>query len=104
MENTINKDALISRLRSMSADIGNLQPVEKNNEAFAPLLRDVVKGVSDRQVQAAGLASKFEYGDASVSLADVMVEIQKARVSFEALSQVRNKFVTAYQQVMSMPL
>ena len=104
MENTINKDALISRLRSMSAEIGSLQTVNKGNEAFGPVLHNAIKGVSDRQIQATELATKFEYGDSSVSLADVMVEIQKARVSFEALSQVRNKFVTAYQQVMSMPL
>ncbi len=104
LENTINKDALISRLRSMSADIGSLQPPQQGNETFAPLLRNAVRGVSDRQLQASELSAKFEHGDASVNLADVMIEIQKARVSFEALSQVRNKFVTAYQQIMSMPL
>lgn len=104
MENTINKDALISRLRSMSAEIGPLQPADKGNETFGPVLQDALRAVSNRQIQATELATKFEYGDSSVSLSDVMVEIQKARVSFEALSQVRNKFVTAYQQVMSMPL
>jgi len=32
----------------------------------------------------------------------VMVEMQKARVSFEAVSQVRNKLVEAYREIMNM--
>lgn len=104
MDNSINKDLLISRLRSMSAEIGATQSNERVGEEFGPLLKEAIKNVSDRQLHASGVAEKFEYGDSSVSLSDVMIEMQKARISFEALSQVRNKFVTAYQQIMSMPL
>ncbi|MEM7258742.1 MAG: flagellar hook-basal body complex protein FliE, partial [Pseudomonadota bacterium] len=104
LDNTISREALISQLRSVSAEVSGLPSLEKNHGTFAPLLKDVIKGVSDRQLHATSLTTRFEHGDASVNLSDVMVEIQKARVSFEALSQVRNKFVTAYQQIMSMPL
>lgn len=104
METTINRDMLITRLRSMSADVGGLPSNENTGESFGPLLKQLAKGVSDRQLQASSMAERFEFGDNEVSMADVMIEIQKARVSFEALTQVRNKFVEAYQQVMSMPL
>lgn len=104
MDNSINKDLLISRLRSLSAEIGAVQSNEPVREEFGSVLKQAVKSVSDQQLNASSVAEKFEYGDANVSLSDVMIEIQKARVSFEALSQVRNRFVTAYQQVMSMPL
>ncbi len=33
-----------------------------------------------------------------------MIAAQKARISFEALTQVRNKMVAAYKEIMSMPL
>ncbi|CAN0360480.1 unnamed protein product [Phaeothamnion confervicola] len=33
-----------------------------------------------------------------------MVAIQKANLSFQAATQVRNKLVSAYQDIMNMPL
>jgi flagellar hook-basal body complex protein FliE len=33
-----------------------------------------------------------------------MLEMQKATVSFRALTEVRNRLVTAYQDIMNMPL
>ena len=38
----------------------------------------------------------------NVDLSQVMIAVQKSRVSFEALTQVRNKLLTAYQDVMNM--
>lgn len=108
MDNTISKESLMSSLRAMSVEASGQSLVkpapESSGEQFAPLLKEAVKAVSDRQLNASGMAVKFEHGDSSVSLSDVMVEMQKARISFEALTQVRNKFVGAYQQIMSMPL
>ncbi len=107
--NTIdaNRDALLSRLTAMANDAGvgstTLQAAQPS-QPFAPVLKQALDNVSYRQVTAGSLAAKFEQGDPAVNLPQVMVEIQKARISFEALSQVRNKFVAAYQQIMSMPL
>ena len=53
-------------------------------------------------MKAAELRDRFEQGDKTVELSRVMVEMQKARVSFEAVKQVRNQLVTAYQEIMSM--
>jgi len=33
---------------------------------------------------------------------DVMLSLQKANVSFQTMVQVRNKLVTAYQEIMNM--
>jgi len=33
-----------------------------------------------------------------------MLELQKASVSFRALNEVRNRLVSAYQEIMNMPL
>jgi flagellar hook-basal body complex protein FliE len=41
-------------------------------------------------------------GNESVDLGDVMVAMQKASLSFEATVQVRNKVLSAYQEVMNM--
>ena len=39
---------------------------------------------------------------APVSLNDVMIEMQKANISFQTGVQVRNRLVTAYQDIMNM--
>ncbi len=50
------------------------------------------------------LANAFEIGKSGVDLTDVMISSQKASVSFQALTQVRNKLVQAYQDIMQMPV
>jgi len=66
-------------------------------------MQEALQTVNNRQQAAAKLAADFERGD-DIEITRVMVEMQKARISFEALSQVRNKFVSAYQEVMRMSL
>jgi flagellar hook-basal body complex protein FliE len=48
--------------------------------------------------------TQFEQGVAGVELPQVMLEMQKASVSFRAVTEVRNKLVDAYQSIMNMPI
>jgi len=47
-------------------------------------------------------SSGYESGDKSVDLTRVMLEVQKADLAFRAMTQVRNKLLDAYTQVMNM--
>ncbi|MGB7214496.1 MAG: flagellar hook-basal body complex protein FliE, partial [Gammaproteobacteria bacterium] len=47
-------------------------------------------------------AKRFEQGAPDVSLVDVMVSMQKASLQFEAITQVRNRVIAAYQEIMNM--
>ncbi len=69
---------------------------------FASLLRQSIDSVSELQTHAGDLSNSFERGAPGIDLPDVMIATQKANISFQALTQVRNKFVTAYQDIMSM--
>jgi len=69
---------------------------------FGALMKESLDRVSESQSQAKALATAFESGDASVELPEVMVALQKANVSFQAITQVRNKLLNAYQEVMNM--
>ena len=68
---------------------------------FAALMRQAVGEVNQAQMQSASMSRSFELGE-QVDLAEVMIAMQKSRVSFEALLQVRNKLLSAYQDVMNM--
>jgi flagellar hook-basal body complex protein FliE len=74
------------------------------DNGFAKLLKQGIDSVNATQGKAADMASKFERGVPGVELPQVMVEMQKANVSFRALTEVRNKFVEAYREIMNMPL
>lgn len=69
---------------------------------FGTMIRDTMNEVSETQMQAKELATAFESGDRSVELPEVMVALQKANISFQAVTEVRNKLLNAYQEVMNM--
>ena len=50
------------------------------------------------------MAAALERGDKSASLPEVMIALQKASLSFQAMTEVRNRLVNAYQEVMNMPI
>jgi flagellar hook-basal body complex protein FliE len=74
------------------------------DNGFAKLLKQGIESVNSTQARASDLATKFERGVPGVELPQVMLEMQKANVSFRALTEVRNKFVEAYREIMNMPL
>ena len=55
------------------------------------------------QQQAARLSESYERGE-TVDIAKVMMARQQASVGFEATLQVRNKLLSAYKDIMSMPV
>src|SRR5271156_2828934 len=69
---------------------------------FASLMKGTVDRVATMQNQATALADSYESGDKSVDLTKVMLEVQKAGLAFRAMTEVRNKLVDAYTQVMNM--
>lgn len=60
--------------------------------------------VNEHQSEASRLRTAYEQGDPTVDLPQVMIQAQKASVSFQAMTQVRNRLVTAYEDVMKMPI
>lgn len=69
---------------------------------FSQLLGDALSHVNALQADSSTKQSRFDMGDHSLSLSDVMIARNKASVSFEATVQVRNKLVEAYQELMRM--
>jgi flagellar hook-basal body complex protein FliE len=72
--------------------------------SFANVLKKGLEAVNAAQSQAATLATRFERGEPGVELSQVMIESQKASVSFRATVEVRNRLVNAYQEIMNMPI
>ena len=68
---------------------------------FAQVLQNSIAKVNQTQMQADQMAVKLAAGDTSQNLHEVMIALQTASVSFQEMVQVRNKLVSAYQDVMN---
>lgn len=103
----IDINQVLTQLRSM-ASVAQGQsaaaPAAAEGGDFSNMLKSAIDKVSETQQQAGELATSFEKGDGQVDLTEVMVALQKAKISFQAMVEVRNKLVSAYQDVMNMPI
>jgi flagellar hook-basal body complex protein FliE len=97
---------VLAEMRSLQARTSGIAPEGPLPGAqpsdFAKLLKNSIDGVATMQNQAESLATAFEAGDKSVDLTKVMIEVQKASLAFHAMTEVRNKLLDAYTQVMGM--
>ena len=71
--------------------------------SFASSMEEALKSVNESQQQAGDLSAAYERGE-TVDIAKVMLARQQASVGFEATLQVRNKLLSAYRDIMSMPV
>lgn len=104
---TRNIDAMLSELRAASA-LAQGKPAGTAQEAGGPDFSQVLKGaleqVNQAQQSAKTMTEDFASGQSNVNLQDVMVNLQKANLSFQQMVQVRNKLVSAYNDIMNMPV
>jgi flagellar hook-basal body complex protein FliE len=89
-------------LQARASGIAEMPTAVAQPSEFANLMKNSVDHVAGMQNQATALADAYEAGDKSVDLTKVMLEVQKASLAFRAMTEVRNKLVDAYQQVMNM--
>ena len=97
----------ISKLQAMAvAAQGQVTPKAEVGNAgeFGELLKSAIENVNDIQQQAGKMSDSFVKGDPQTDLTEVMVALQKAKISFQAMVEVRNKLVVAYQDIMNMQI
>ncbi|HEX7036031.1 MAG TPA: flagellar hook-basal body complex protein FliE [Pseudomonadales bacterium] len=75
----------------------------RSEASFSVLLRSAVDSVAALQNDASAKADAFVRGETN-DLVSVMLAQQKSSIAFQALTQVRNKVVSAYQDIMNMPI
>jgi flagellar hook-basal body complex protein FliE len=106
-------DSVLSQIRALSAQVKPVQAPAVNPSAgagqvepgsFASVLKQGLTEVNQMQQSANSMATAFQRGAPGVELADVMIESQKASVSFRAVTEVRNRMVSAYQDIMNMQI
>ena len=87
--NPLNDNALQTRQASGAVD-------------FQSALKSSLDQVNQVPLQSQQLAERFAMGDSTVSLSDAMISMQKSSIALQQTVQVRNKLVSAYQEIMNM--
>lgn len=103
---TTGIEQMLNVLRTTATQASG-KPAEASSAAaagasFADVLRNSIDKVNETQQQANKMAENLAAGDTSQNLHEVMIALQTASVSFQEMVQVRNKLVSAYQDVMNM--
>jgi len=109
-------DSMLSQLRAASALASSGKTGEVGGVAgaagaagsaapggvdFSQVLKSTIDQVNQAQQEAQNISQDFASGNSNANLHEVMIALQKANVSFQEMVQVRNKLVTAYQDVMN---
>ncbi|BES71979.1 flagellar hook-basal body complex protein FliE [Marinobacter nanhaiticus D15-8W] len=115
-------NSVLSDIRSLRSQMMQNQRVEQEGQlngtldrvrkpegtqetaGFGDMLKQAVNQVNDLQQTSGDMRTAYEQGDPNVDITRVMIASQKASVSFEALTQVRNRVVKAYEDIMNMPV
>lgn len=97
---------LLSQMRTLAAQIDTAPPADAAapGARFGTLFEQAIKDVDSQQTRATQLAESLEAGAPGLDVAQVMIEVQKAGLAFKTMTEVRNRLVNAYQEIMNMPV
>ena len=107
---SMNVQQLLAQMRVMEAQAAakpaEFTGIENNVQKtdFSDVLKNSINAVNEASQASSKMAEAFEKGDPNVSVAQLMITMEKASVSFQAMTQVRNRLLSAYQDVMNMPV
>ena len=91
-----------------NSTISHLEKVDKtigmpNVDNFSDRISTAIKSVAESQNQSAQITKDFELGR-ETDLSKVMVQQQISSLGFQLTLNVRNKLLSAYKDIMNMPV
>ena len=103
----VQASSLFQEFEALRFEARSSRPEPMNGavqQDFGQVLKSALENVNSLQADANALRTRFDMGDRSIYLSDVMIAGQKSSIAFEATVQVRNKVVEAYKTIMNMPV
>jgi len=98
----IDRSQLLQQLHAPGAGHAGATPASDGPAGnFAGALKSALDGVNATQSKAEAMSEAYQRGEVT-DVASVMLARQEAGVAFEATLQVRNKLLSAYQDIMRM--
>jgi flagellar hook-basal body complex protein FliE len=111
IRNELSQQDLINQAAALNTRPNNQMDFSSANASgnsttpsIGEMMGNAINQVNETQKHAGSLSTRYTQGDPDIDLPEVMVAMQKSSVSFQAMSQVRNKLLEAYKDVMNMPV
>ncbi|TKI08278.1 flagellar hook-basal body complex protein FliE [Martelella alba] len=95
-------ESALQQLRQAARAAGGISETPDAGGSFAAQLSAALDNISATQNKYGAEAQAYAVGSPSVGLNDVMVDMQKSSIALQTGVQVRNKLVSAYQDIMNM--
>jgi len=99
-------NSILEQLQATSSLASGIKKQQAVNDAvkvdFGDTLKAAVDKTNNLQLIADQMTRDFVSGENNMDLHEVMISLQKANITFQTTVQVRNKLVTAYQEIMNM--
>lgn len=101
----LERNSALQRAASAVAGVDANAPAigVKGVGGFTDVMKGALEQVNDLQAKSSAVSEAYEKGE-TTDIAAVMLARQSASIGFEATLQVRNKLLTAYKDIMSMPV
>jgi flagellar hook-basal body complex protein FliE len=102
---SLDMQSMITRMRMLASQMNaeNIASQGSKETAFSDSLMQSINKVNELQSVARDKTVRFEEGE-DISLTEVMIAKERASIAFEATLQIRNKVLSAYQEIMQMPV
>jgi flagellar hook-basal body complex protein FliE len=100
-QQVLARSAALQDVRAASGTPPTTGPANVPAAGFADTLNNALQQVNSVQQRSSDMQVAYERGQVT-DIAEVMLARQEAGVAFEATLQVRNKLLTAYQDIMRM--
>lgn len=81
--------------------VGKAKPADPKDESFGKIIGKAINDVN-KQMTESGKAVEALTSGASKDIHGTMITMEKASVSFQLISQVRNKIIDAYKEIQRM--
>ena len=95
---SIGRNSILNNL-----NISNTTEEKTNGTSFSNVLSDAISKVNDSEVNANNKIESLIKGE-DVEMHEVMLAMQESVLSLQALIEVRNKTVEAYQEISKLQL
>jgi flagellar hook-basal body complex protein FliE len=104
--NELTQQNLVNQSAALDTRPGNQMnfSTPASNPSLGEMMGNAINQVNATQQHAGSMSTRYTQGDPNIDLPEVMVAMQKSSVSFQAMSQVRNKLLEAYKDIMNMPV
>lgn len=99
----LEQNSALQRAAGAGAPGGIAGTPDAKASGFGDALQSALAEVNALQAKSSAATEAYERGD-TTDIAAVMLARQKASIGFEATLQVRNKLLSAYKDIMSMPV